>query len=151
MFSGSVSKQARYPKEMRRTLASIRKFGCDALNLSVSKFCIATSDNPVTAHRSRMVILFVLWLALNEHPDYFLTIDGPITTLAFLPVEPDSKKVLTAGVFMAIGLTMFRRYQHRITVQADSIVTCIEIFINACCKLLAYKIMNCRSFFGHGM
>ena len=60
------------------------------------------------------------------------------------------KGELTVGAFMAIGFTMLRRYQHRITVQADSMVTCSEIFIIACCKLLASIIMGCRSFVRNG-
>ena len=50
---------------------------------------------------------------------------------------------LAAGTFMVIGLTMCCRYQHRITVKADAMVTYIEIFNIACCKLFASKIMDC--------
>ena len=68
VFSGRISKQPRYPMETRRTLANIRKFGNDALNLSDSKFLMVTSDNPVTAHRSRIVILFVTLACLKRAP-----------------------------------------------------------------------------------
>jgi|GEM_PF-3058053 len=56
---------------------------------------------------------------------------------------PILKGELTVGAFMTIGLAILRRYQHRITVQADSMVTCSEIFIIAYCKLLTSIIMDC--------
>ena len=56
--------------------------------------------------------------------------------------RPILKGELTVGAFMTIDLAILRRYQHRITVQADLIVTCIEIFIIACCKLLASIILS---------
>jgi len=71
VFSGYIPKQPRYPMETRGTLANIRKFGSDALNLSVSKFLMATSDNPVTTYRSRMVILFATLAGLKRAPELF--------------------------------------------------------------------------------
>jgi len=71
VFSGSISKQPRYPMETFKTLANFRKLGSEALNLSDSKFLMATSDNPVTAHRSLMVILFVTLACFKRAPWLF--------------------------------------------------------------------------------